>query len=407
MGIPIEPRLSNAALVKRQRLAALRRTRHAFRCVAPGQPTPYGICQQNLDNLISHALQHPPQSARLILVCKDLSTPVPVTSNTSSFIRLIPIFMRHARLARISSNISASRTHLADPSSRHTNSSNHPNSSHRAHVHRAASMRAAIARESRVTALLQFNRITAPYTSTTTPNQPLNASRRASASLQDIQPRVLYHHPTALHPSMHDIRHALRQSMLLIASANSPSRAQLWGRFHDPVASDTTTTNNNSSNNDISSNNNNSNHNRSNNEQDSPPDSQGPNARPRRATSTNSANRSRTNTLMSDKAISILYEVDTGCLWELGCWAGIQHLGRAGIFGILVEVLEKTSQVPGSPVEALCIRDNLFSYSTVRGGVRLLKELSGQLIDNYDRASNFFVHPMNDQRVQIIVSPQP
>ncbi|KAI0565547.1 hypothetical protein FGB62_17g342 [Gracilaria domingensis] len=180
------------------------------------------------------------------------------------------------------------------------------------------------------------------------------------------------------------IWNALRRSMLLAASADSLSRAQMWGRLLDRNDPDNST---------------------------GPRDNLDENISPaleylgRRSTQSASRNRNRDNRMMSDKAISMLYEIDDGFLWELGCWLGTQHLRTTDIFEILVEVLEKTSEVPGSPVEALCIQDNLFSYSTVRGGVRLLKELSGHLHENYDRTSNFFVHPMNDQRVQIIVSP--
>lgn len=413
MGIPIEPRLSIAALMKRQRLDALRKNPHAFDCPALGHTTPFGMYQQNLDDLISHNLRYPPQSARLVLVRKDLSAPVPITSNASLSTRLIP-FMRRARVATLANPASASRyrsylRYLVHPS-RRSNSAQSVHNHHRAHTHRAASMRAANARESRPTSLLQLSTMTPTHTTARIPNYPLNPSRHATTSWEHIQARMVarntpqaHHDDSAQNPSMHGVRQASGQSILLISSANSASRAQLLGAVQDPFASDI------ASNSIIVtprslSNGGDSNHNPIIQSQESAPDFQTSNAQPQRSSSTSGESTSRTSAVMSDKAISVLYQDDSGCSWELGCWVGIRHLGRAGIFGILVEVLVKTSQVPGSPVDALYIRHNLLSYSTVQGGVRLLKELCGQIHGDSDRGDDFFLHPTNAHRVQIVVS---
>ncbi|CAN8073603.1 unnamed protein product [Agarophyton chilense] len=400
MGIPIEPRLSKAALAKRQRSAALRKTRNVFNYVASGQTTSFGMYQENLDNLISHARDNPPQSARLILVSKDLSAPAPISSREASIIRMFPLFMRRGRHGTVLGEHGANRFQYANEHAQQSSSSSRYNA-HGALRRRSgpeSSDRAQFTWDLARRTLLhvRVNRIMGPHTSARPSNPGHNSSRRAP-SLSETHSRSL---PTSqMHqaPSRSSRRFPFRdsslwavyrQSMLLAASADSLSRVQNWGTFLDSNGRDNTSRAN---------------------EHDADGGARrlapsGTQSRPSLSLNSQSSIQDYRD-LMSDKAISMLYEVDNGCLWELGCWVGTQHLRTTEIFGILIEVLEKTSGVAGSPVEALCIQDNLFSYSTVRGGVSLLKELSGQLHDSYDRTSDFFVHPMNEQRVQIIVTP--
>lgn len=388
MGIPIESRLSKSALAKRQRSAALRKSRHVFNYITSTEQNVFGLYQHNLDSLISHAFEHPPHSARLILVSKDLTSPVPVSQSSSSITRLFPIFMRHARHYTLPPNHNSSAT--SSDVALNSNPALQSRANRRTFELRRRLIRHSRVWESRQTTLMHVNRNTSSLSTTQQPDTNQTIAPSANSTNQyNFSPLTNVTTNSASHTHHHarsrnlrrtppldsGIWPALRRSMLLAASADSISRANYWVSQLPPSAQnganeyENTTTS------------------------DSDHDAQ-----------SNQVEHS-TNDVLSDKAISLLYEVDNFSLWELGCWVGTQNMRTTDIFGILIDILEKTSIVSGSPIESLCIQDNLFSYSTVRGGVRLLKELSGHLSESDDNSSNFFVHPVNDRRVQIVLSP--
>ena len=111
-------------------------------------------------------------------------------------------------------------------------------------------------------------------------------------------------------------------------------------------------------------------------------------------------------TAYTSSAVSIMYAEEGDPMsaneWEIGLWPGAHELGAVDMFQIYLDVLTESTVIPSCPIEALCVSDDLDSFSAVVDGINLLKELSAELHETYDKSSSYFLHPITGSRIEII-----
>lgn len=110
---------------------------------------------------------------------------------------------------------------------------------------------------------------------------------------------------------------------------------------------------------------------------------------------------------LTHSAVSMLYaehgDPQSTKVWEIGCWAGTHQLAAGDMLHLYIDVLAELATIPMCHVDELCIGDNLHECNAVIEGVNLLKDISAELHAFYDKTSDYFIHPMTDRPVQIVL----